>query len=189
MDFCRFWHRLAWKSALYSGNFHADHGISAAKATRHVAAVLSLEISVVPTMANHGNPRKLPKQFPRSSVAVSTATRQSPQKSADVRGNYHGSFRGRSIEAVSTAIRGHPRILQGDPPIRGNFHGSTWESETIVTAHAPVLSAANSVVPIMPTAVRARGRESCRGSYRGCLRGPIHGCPRTFPQTSTWVFP
>ena len=78
---------------------------------RHVAPVLSEANSVVPTMASRGNPRKLPLQFPRPSAAIATATRQSPRKSADVRGNCHGSFRGRSVEAICTAIRGHPRPL------------------------------------------------------------------------------
>ena len=126
----------------------------------------------------HGHPRPLPRQ----------------------RGNHHGSPR------KSTALprqfpwtfnrsnfHGHPRpsasICHGDPPIRGDFHGSTWESAAIATACAAVLPVANSVVPIMLTAVRARGRESCRGFCRGCFRGIILGCPRTFPQTSPWVFP
>ena len=149
---------------------------------RHVAAFFSVANFVVPTMAIHGNPWKMPWQFPWPSAAIAMAARQSPRKSVEVRGNCHG---GRSIEAISTAIRIH---CHGDPPIRGDFLGSTWESAAIATARIAVLSAANSVVSIMPTAVRARGRESCRGSCRGCFRGPIHGCPRTFPLTSPWVF-
>ena len=153
---------------------------------RHVAAVYSVSTSIVRTIGTHGNPRHLPWQFPRPSPAIATATCQSLRKSAEGRGNCHGSFRGRSIEAISTAIRVD---CHGDPPIRGDLLGSTWESPAIATARAAVLSVENSVGPIMPTAVRARGRESCRGSWRGCFRGPIHGCPRTFPPTSSRVFP
>ena len=155
---------------------------------RHVAAVLSVAHSVVPTMATHGNSWKMPRQFPRPSAAIATATRQSPRKSvaiaravsADVQSNSE------TISRPSAAIRVH---CHGDPPIRGDFHESTWESAAIATARAAVLSVANSVVPIMPTASRTRGRESCGAFYRGCFSGPIHGCPRTFPQTSPWVFP
>ena len=156
---------------------------------RHVAAVLSVANSVVPTMATHGNSRKLPWQFPRPSAAIATVTRQSPRTSAEVRGNCYGSFRGRSIEATFTAIRGYPRPLlrrSSDtrqlPPkyvgvrcyCRSTCRGSV-RGKLRRTNHA--------------TAVWARGRESCRGSCCGCFRGPIHGCPRTFPQTSPWVFP
>ena len=159
---------------------------------RHV--VLSVANSVVPTTATHGNPRKLPWQFLQPSAAIATATRQSPRKPAEVRGNCHGNFRGRSIEAIFTAIRVH---CHGDPPIRGDFHGSTWESAAIATACAAVLSVANSVVPIMTTAVRARGRESAVGlgvgvsmdqsmevresfrrQVRGCFRRCVRGCVR-----------
>ena len=58
------------------------HGASTANATVVATAravVLSVENSVVPTMATHGSPRKLPLQFRRrKTTAISTAFRGHP---------------------------------------------------------------------------------------------------------------
>ena len=125
---------------------------------RHVAAVLSVTNSVVPTMATHGNPRKLPWQFPRPSAVIATATRQSPRMSAEVRGNCHGSFRGRSIEAISTAIRAHPRPL-------------------------PRRSSDTRRFPRKHVGVHGYGHGTCRGSIRGKVRrtNHAHGRPGPWP--------
>ena len=147
---------------------------------RHVAAVLSVANSVVPTMKTHGIPRKLTWQFPRPSAAIATATRQSPRKSAGIATAVSADVHSKQFPRPSATVRVH---CHGNPPIRAHFHVNPWESAAIATARAAVLSVANSVVPIVPTAVRARGRGSCRGSCRRCLRGPLH-----FPRTSPWVF-
>ena len=96
------------------------HGTSTANATLVAtarAAVLPVATSVVPTMATHGSPRQLPRHFPRKlrrrfprpSAAIATVTHQFPRNSAEVRGNCHGSFRGRPNAVISTVIRGRPR--------------------------------------------------------------------------------
>ena len=77
------------------------HGTSTANATVAATAralVLSVANSVVPTTATLGSPR------------------QSPRKSAAVRGNYHGSARGLPT-AAKTAI---PRPFAA---VRGHCHG------------------------------------------------------------------
>ena len=123
---------------------------------RHVAAVLSVANSVVSTTVTHGNLRILPLQFPRPSAAIATATRQSPPKSAEVRGNCHRSFRGRSIEAISTAIRNHPRPL-------------------------PQRSSDTRRLPRKHVGVRSYGHSTCRDSIRGKLRRTNHAHSRPGP--------
>ena len=139
---------------------------------RHVATVLSVADSIVSTMATHGNPRKLQWQFPRPSAAIVTATRQSPWKSMAIATAVSADVQSKQFPRPSVRVH-----CNGNRPIRGDFHGSLWESAAIATARAAVLSVANSAVPIMPTAtaVRPRGSESCRGYCRGDCRGPRRG--------------
>ena len=126
------------------GNHHGRPLISAAIATEFSADVQ-------------------PTHFPRPSVAIAMETRQSPRKSTEVRGNWHGRFRGRPTDAFSTAIRGCP----GNLSIRGDYHGIPRSSAPIATKHAAVLFVENSVIPTMPTEVRGKSQGSCRRNCRG----------------------
>ena len=125
---------------------------------RHVAAVYSVSTSIVRTIGTHGNPRHLPWQFPRPSPAIATATCQSLRKSAEGRGNCHGSFRGRSIEAISTAIRGHSCLL-------------------------PRRSSDTRRLPRKYVGVRGYCHSTGRGPVRGKLRRTYHahGRPGLWP--------
>ena len=71
---------LPWTSMGVATDYRGNPRVSTARATAHGAstahatvvataraAVLSVANSVVPTMATHGRPRQLPRQFPRTS--------------------------------------------------------------------------------------------------------------------------
>ena len=83
---------LMWTSVSVATGYRGNLRVSTARATAHCAStanatvvataravVLSVENSVVPTMATHGSPRKLPLQFRRrKTTAISTAFRGHP---------------------------------------------------------------------------------------------------------------
>ena len=158
MDFCRFWHGLAWKSALFWGKFHADHGISAAKATRHVATVLSVENSVVP---NHGNPRKSEE----TAVAISTV----------IRGRFHGNA------AITTEAHGSPRELPRQFPRTVNR--SSFHCHPRPSAYFARRSSDTRQLPRKYVEVRGYCHSTCPGSVRGKFRGTnhAHGRPGPWP--------
>ena len=166
VDFRACSHRLPWNFAGFHGkchgswHFHSNcHGGGDGTCRGSFRRKLG--------RINKGNPRKsvaiakaVSGKFAWPSAVIATAPRQSPRKSAEVRGNYHGSFRGHPTEAISTAIRCRPRPWPRQFP---DTRRLLRKSGAIATARAPVLCVANSVVSTMPTEVRGNGHGSFRG--------------------------
>ena len=157
----------------------ATHGASTANVTVVAtarAAVLSVANSVVPSMATHGNPRQLPRQFlrtsihsnfhgyPRPSAAIATETLRYAANTTEAPGKRLGSFRGRQTAAIFKAILGYPRPLPRDS---SDTQQLPRKSTTIPRRFPPMSNHSNfhGNPPI---------RENC------------HGRPRQFPELFIW---
>ena len=119
---------------------HDTSTVNATVVSTARAAALSVANSVVPTMATHGIPRQLPRKFPlrRTSVVIATATRQSPQMSAEVRRNFYGCFRRLPRTSKCSKLHENPRhsaaiAMAQISQVRQN-HGRTRKSAVIATA-------------------------------------------------------
>ena len=90
---------------------HDTSTVNATVVSAARAAALSVASSVVLTMSTHGIPQQLPRKFPlpRTSAVIATATRQSPQTSAEVRRNFYGCCRGLPPTSTRSKLHGNPR--------------------------------------------------------------------------------
>ena len=143
-----------------------DHGTSAANATVVATARSRGSFRGELRRTNHENPRNSAE----TDMAISTAIRGHCHGNAaittEVCGNCHGCFRGRSFEAISTAIRDRPRPL-------------------------PRQSSDTRPLPRKSVGVRGYCHSTCRGSVGGKLRrtNRAHGRPGAWPWILPWVLP
>ena len=139
---------LPWTSMGVATDYRGNPRVSTARATAHGAstahatvvataraAVLSVANSVVPTMATHGSPRQLPRQFPRTSnhsnfdghpqplPRQSSDTRQIPRKSAATATAISADVKPQQFPRPSAAILRHPGIVT---QVHGNCHSNFY---------------------------------------------------------------
>ena len=137
---------LPWTSVGVATGYRGNPRVSTARATAHGAstanatvvataraAVLSVANFVVPTVATHGSPRQLPRQFPRTSnhsnfhghprplPRQSSDTRQLPRKSAAIATAISADVRPQQFPRPSAAIL---RYTASATEVHGNCHSN-----------------------------------------------------------------